>query len=25
VAINRGDAAATLGLQPDGEVRLRPR
>jgi len=25
VAINRGDAAATLGLRPDGEVRLRPR
>ena len=25
VAINRGDAAATLGLQPDAEVRLRPR
>jgi S-adenosylmethionine hydrolase len=25
VAINRGDAAATLGLQPDSEVRLRPR
>jgi S-adenosyl-L-methionine hydrolase (adenosine-forming) len=24
VAINRGDAAATLGLQPDVEVRLRP-
>jgi S-adenosyl-L-methionine hydrolase (adenosine-forming) len=25
VAINRGDAAATLGLVPDTEVRLRPR
>jgi S-adenosyl-L-methionine hydrolase (adenosine-forming) len=25
VAINRGDAAATLGLQPDTELRLRPR
>jgi hypothetical protein len=25
VAINRGDAAATLGLEPDGELRLRPR
>jgi S-adenosylmethionine hydrolase len=25
VAINRGDAAATLGLEPDAEVRLRPR
>jgi S-adenosylmethionine hydrolase len=25
VAINRGDAAATLGLSPDAEVRLRPR
>ncbi len=25
LAINRGDAAATLGLEPDGEVRLRPR
>jgi S-adenosylmethionine hydrolase len=25
VAINRGDAAATMGLQPDAEVRLRPR
>jgi S-adenosylmethionine hydrolase len=25
VAINRGDAAATLGLAPDSEVRLRPR
>jgi S-adenosylmethionine hydrolase len=25
VAINRGDAAATLGLRPDTEVRLRPR
>jgi S-adenosylmethionine hydrolase len=25
IAINRGDAAATLGLHPDGEVRLRPR
>jgi S-adenosylmethionine hydrolase len=25
VAINRGDAAATLGLRPDAEVRLRPR
>ncbi len=25
VAINRGDAAGTLGLQPDAEVRLRPR
>ena len=25
VAINRGDAAGTLGLRPDGEVRLRPR
>ena len=25
VAINRGDAGATLGLAPDGEVRLRPR
>jgi S-adenosylmethionine hydrolase len=25
VAINRGDAAATLGLAPDAEVRLRPR
>jgi S-adenosyl-L-methionine hydrolase (adenosine-forming) len=25
VAINRGDAAATLGLHPDTEVRLRPR
>ncbi|MGI8749599.1 MAG: SAM hydroxide adenosyltransferase [Thermoleophilaceae bacterium] len=24
VAINRGDAAATLGLAPDAEVRLRP-
>ena len=25
VAINRGDAASTLGLAPDAEVRLRPR
>ena len=25
VAINRGDAAATLVLRPDGELRLRPR
>jgi S-adenosyl-L-methionine hydrolase (adenosine-forming) len=25
VAINRGDAAATLALQPDAELRLRPR
>jgi S-adenosylmethionine hydrolase len=25
VAVNRGDAAATLGLTPDSEVRLRPR
>ena len=25
VAINRGDAASTLGLAPDSEVRLRPR
>lgn len=25
IAINRGDAAATLGLGPDAEVRLRPR
>ena len=25
VAINRGDAAATIGLAPDAEVRLRPR
>jgi S-adenosylmethionine hydrolase len=25
VAINRGDAAATLGIGPDAEVRLRPR
>ena len=25
VAINRGDAAGTLGVQPDAEVRLRPR
>ena len=25
VAINRGDAAATLGLSPDAELRLRPR
>jgi len=25
VAINRGDAASTLGLDPDDEVRLRPR
>src|SRR5215211_1676096 len=25
VAINRGDAAATLGVRPDAEVRLRPR
>jgi S-adenosylmethionine hydrolase len=25
VAINRGDAATTLGLRPDAEVRLRPR
>jgi S-adenosyl-L-methionine hydrolase (adenosine-forming) len=25
VAINRGDAAATLGLRPNAEVRLRPR
>jgi S-adenosylmethionine hydrolase len=25
VAINRGDAAATLGIRPDAEVRLRPR
>jgi S-adenosyl-L-methionine hydrolase (adenosine-forming) len=25
VAINRGDAAATLGLRPDAEVHLRPR
>ena len=25
LAINRGDAAATLGLVPDAEVRLRPR
>jgi S-adenosylmethionine hydrolase len=25
VAINRGDAAGTLGLRPDAEVRLRPK
>ena len=25
LAINRGDAAAALGLSPDAEVRLRPR
>ena len=25
VAINRGDAAGTLALRPDAEVRLRPR
>jgi S-adenosyl-L-methionine hydrolase (adenosine-forming) len=25
VAVNRGDAAATLGLAPDAELRLRPR
>jgi S-adenosyl-L-methionine hydrolase (adenosine-forming) len=25
VAINRGDAASTLGMRPDAEVRLRPR
>jgi S-adenosylmethionine hydrolase len=25
LAINRGDAAATLGVRPDAEVRLRPR
>jgi len=25
LAINRGDAAGTLGLKPDDEVRLRPR
>jgi hypothetical protein len=25
VAINRGDAAGTLGLRPDAELRLRPR
>ena len=25
VAINRGDAASTLGIRPDAEVRLRPR
>ena len=25
LAINRGDAAGTLGLRPDAEVRLRPR
>lgn len=25
IAINRGDAAGTLGLRPDAEVRLRPR
>ena len=25
IAINRGDAGATLGLRPDAEVRLRPR
>ncbi|HYN91144.1 MAG TPA: SAM hydroxide adenosyltransferase, partial [Thermoleophilaceae bacterium] len=25
LAINRGDAAGTLGLSPDAEVRLRPR
>ena len=25
IAINRGDAGATLGLSPDAEVRLRPR
>ena len=25
LAINRGDAAGTLGLEPDAEVRLRPR
>ena len=25
IAINRGDAASTLGLRPDAEVRLRPR
>jgi S-adenosylmethionine hydrolase len=25
VAINRGNAGATLGLRPDGELRLRPR
>ena len=24
LAINRGDAAGTLGLKPDDEVRLRP-
>jgi S-adenosyl-L-methionine hydrolase (adenosine-forming) len=25
IAINRGDAASTLGLRPDAEVRMRPR
>jgi len=25
VAINRGDAASTLGLAPDYEIRVRPR
>ena len=25
LAINRGDAAATLALRPDAELRLRPR
>ncbi len=25
VAINRGDAAGTLAMAPDAEVRLRPR
>lgn len=25
IAVNRGDAAATLGLRPDAEVRLQPR
>ena len=25
IAINRGDAGATLGLRADAEVRLRPR
>ena len=25
IAVNRGDAAAMLGVEPDAEVRLRPR
>ncbi len=24
IAVNRGDAAAMLGVEPDAEVRLRP-